>query len=75
MHYEHSMALRPYFESILVVHMKEHPFALAIDGSNDNSLQKMNPLTVHIFDVESGFVSTKLFLDMCLTSGTDAGRG
>ena len=33
------MALRPYFESILVAHMKEHPFALAVDGSNDTGLQ------------------------------------
>ena len=67
-----NMALRPHFESVLVAHMKEHPFALAIDGSNDTGLQKMNPLTVRIFDLESGFVCTK-FLDMCLTSGTDAG--
>ena len=67
-----NMALRPYFESVLVAHMKEHPFALAIDGSNDVGLQKMNTLTVRIFDLESGVVCTK-FLDMCLTSGTDAG--
>lgn len=68
-----NMALRPYFESILVSQMQNQPFALAIDGSNDNGIQKMNPLTVRIFDSEGGQVSTK-FLDMCLTSGTDAGR-
>lgn len=67
-----NMALRPYFESILVAHMKEHPFALAIDGSNDTGLQKMNPLTVCIYDHESGLVRTK-FLDMCLTFGIYAG--
>ena len=67
-----NMALRPHFESILVAHMKEHPFALAVDGSNDNGLQKMNPLTVQIFDLQSGLVCTK-FLDMCLTSGSAAG--
>lgn len=55
-----------------MAHMKEHPFAIAIDGSNDTGLQKMNPITVRIFDRESGLVSTK-FLDMCLTSGTNAG--
>ena len=38
-----NMALRPHFESILVGQMKSEPFALAIDGSNDNDLQKMNP--------------------------------
>ena len=44
--------------------MKEEPFSLAIDGSNDNGLQKMNPMTVRIFDVSHGRISTK-FLDMC----------
>ena len=60
-----NMALRPYIESVLVVHMKEHPFVLAVDGAG---LQKMNPLTVCIFDLKNGLVCTK-FLDMCLTSG------
>ena len=67
-----NMALHPYFESVLVAHMKEHPFAFVIDGSNITGLQKMNPLTVRIFDLESGIVCTN-FLDMCLMSGTDAG--
>ena len=67
-----NMALRPYFESILVAQMKEHPFAVAIDGSNYNGLQKMNPLTVRVFYLEQGLVCTR-FLDMCLTRGTDAG--
>ena len=38
-----NMALCPYFESVLVAHIKEHPFALAIEGSNDIGLQKINP--------------------------------
>jgi len=67
-----NMALRPHFESILVGQMKSEPFALAIDGSNDSDLQKMNPLTVRVFDDSCGRVCTR-FLDMCLTSGTDAG--
>ena len=41
------MALRPHFESVLVAHIKEHPFALAIDGYT--GLQTVNPLTVRIF--------------------------
>lgn len=67
-----NMALHPHFESILVGQMKSEPFALAIDGSNDSDLQKMNPLTVMIFDDSCGCVCTR-FLDMCLMSGTDAG--
>ena len=50
--------------------MKNYPYALATDGSNDNGLEKMNPLTVRIFDVNAGKVKTSL-LDMCMTpSGT-----
>ena len=40
-----NMALRPHFEAALVSQMQEEPFSLAIDGSNDNDLQKMNPIT------------------------------
>ena len=32
-------------------------------------LEKMNPVTVRLFDHDQGCVSTR-FLDMCLTSGT-----
>ena len=50
--------------------MKKYPYALATDGSNDNGLEKINPLTVRIFDVNAGKVKTSL-LDMCMTpSGT-----
>lgn len=58
------------FRASLVEHMKNYPYALATDGSNDNGLEKMNPLTVRIFDVNAGKVKTSL-LDMCMTpSGT-----
>lgn len=50
--------------------MKKYPYALGTDGSNDNGLEKINPLTVRIFDVNTGKVKTSL-LDMCMTpSGT-----
>ena len=65
-------ALRPHFEASLISQMKQEPFTLAIDGSNDNGLQKMNPLTVRIFDIRNCHIETR-FLDMCLTSGTDGG--
>ena len=54
--------------------MRVNPFALAIDGSNDNALEKMNPVTVRIFDPDQGRVSTR-FLEMCLTSGTGSAIG
>ena len=61
-------SLSPYFRDSLVTAMKSSPFALAIDGSNDNGMEKMNPLTVRIFDLQNKRVVTNL-LDMCLTSG------
>lgn len=62
-------ALQPHFESVLVAHMKEEPFSLAIDGSNDNGIHKMNPVTVRMYDSNTGHIGTRL-LDMCLTTGT-----
>ena len=51
--------------------MKENPYALAIDGSSDNNIEKMNPLTVRIFDESCGIVCTR-FLDMCMSSEATA---
>ena len=39
----------PYSLQKLVAQMRVEPFAIAIDGSNDCGVEKMNPLTVHIF--------------------------
>lgn len=60
-------SLAPYFRASLVVTLKSQPFAIAIDGSNDNGLKKMNPLTVRLYNGESR-ITTQL-LDMCLTTG------
>ena len=43
---------------------------MSIDGSNDTGREKMNPITVKVFDVDR--VKHK-FLDMCTTSGRGAG--
>lgn len=51
--------------------MKNAPYSLATDGSNNNGLKKMNPLTVQIYDVNLKRVKTS-FLDMCLSSGSTA---
>ena len=52
--------------------MKEGPYVLSIDGSTDTGVQKMNPLTVCIFDSDRGVVTTQ-FLDMCMSSSTAEG--
>ena len=38
------------FQGELVSIMQKAPYSLSVDGSNDTALQKMNPLTVRIFD-------------------------
>ena len=40
--------------------MKGMPFSLSIDGSNDTGIEKMNPMTVKIFDANG---MTHKFLD------------
>ena len=50
--------------------MKTQPYALAIDGSSDSGVEKMNPLTIRTFD-KCGMVTTH-FLDMCLSSSSTA---
>lgn len=64
-------AIAPYLEEQLISIMVAHPFSVAIDGSSDSGVEKMNPLTVRIFDRNSGQVSTQ-FLDMCMSSVSTA---
>ena len=52
--------------------MQNSPFSLLVDGSNDTGLEKLNPLTVKIFDATNRQVCTRL-LDMCTTLGPNCG--
>ena len=45
--------------------MKQDPFLLAIDGSSDTGIEKMNPPTIRRFDNDCGIVHTQFF-DMCM---------
>lgn len=56
-------ALAKELQASLIDSMKRNPFSLDTDGSNDTGLQKMNPLTVRIFDANRGCVTTR-FLDV-----------
>ena len=53
----------------LIMHMQKSPFSLVEDGSNDNRMLKMNPLTVRIFHINLGKVKTSL-LDVYVERGT-----
>ena len=64
-------AVAPSYQKVLVDTMKSGPYSVAIDGSSDNGVEKMNPLTVRIINAESGMVHTH-FLDMCMSSRSTA---
>ena len=57
-------------ESLVAV-MRSAPFSVAIDWSIDSGVEKMNPLTVRIFNERNGSMHTQ-FLDMCMTSQATA---
>ena len=52
--------------------MKNWPFNIMADRSNNTGLEKMLPVSVRIFDVNFGRVMTKFF-DMNLLSDRDSG--
>ena len=46
-----NVAMGPHCHSYLVDHCKSHPFSLGIDRSDDTGVNKMNSLTIRIFDI------------------------
>ena len=60
-----------YFFEKLKTDMKDLPFSLMLDASNDNGVEKMFPITVWIFDIEFNCVMTKFF-DINLIEGRDS---
>ena len=64
-------AVAPFFQQRLLENIRGNPFSLAVDGSSDSDVEKMNPLTVRLFDVNRGSVCTQ-FLDMCMSSSSTA---
>ena len=60
--------LAPHFKLILVETMKGGAYLIAVDGSNDSGLKKVNPMTVRVYESSTGRIVTR-FLDMCTTTG------
>jgi hypothetical protein len=67
-------AMGPHCHEYVVKHCLQHPFSLGIDGSSDTDVEKMNPMTVRIFDINRSKTVTTQFYDMCVTSGRDASK-
>ena len=47
---------------------------MGIDGGSDTGLEKMNPVTIRIFDINRSKQVESHFYDMCTTSGEDCGK-
>ena len=56
-------ALQLHFESLLIAQMREEPFSLAVDGSNNSGIQKMNSVIVRIYDSDTGRIGTRYVFD------------
>ena len=67
-------ALGPHCHEYVVNHIRTHPFSLGIDGSSDTCVEKMNPMTVKIFDINGPKTVSSHFYNMCVTSGRDASK-
>lgn len=60
------------FRGKLVDKMRKGPYAIYTDGSNDNGLQKMMPITVSVLDESRDNGISNEFLDICMTSSATA---
>lgn len=53
-----NLAVAPSLKKDLIDNMKAHPFSVSVDDSNDTGLEKMNPVTIRIYDTNSGRIVT-----------------
>jgi len=57
------LAVSPLLIRELIEFMKEHPYSISTDGSNDTRVDKMNPVTVNIFDLKNFFFVVTQYLN------------
>ena len=58
----------------IVEHCKTHAYSVGHDGSNDTGVQKNNPVSIRIFDVERSKVVTDHFFNVCITEVEDSSK-
>ena len=66
-----NLAIAPSLIDGLLDRMRKHLFSLSTDGSSDTGLEKMNPISITIFDEETSTVVMR-FLHMCPSQGGTA---
>ena len=62
----------PHCLDYIVQHCKTHPYSVGHDCSNDTGIQKMNPVSIRVFDVKRSKTVRDNFFNMCLTEGKDS---
>lgn len=60
--------MAPHCKSALIEAMKSRSYSLAVDGSNDSGIEKINPITARVYEPGVGEIVTR-FLDMSTTTG------
>ena len=63
--------IAPKQQLLLLQDTRFHPFCLMLDGSSDNDLEKIHPLTFKIFDINFSRAMTK-FADINIITGRNA---
>ena len=58
-------AIKPELQKKLINQMKKDCYSISADGSNDQGLKKMKPLTIRLFYINQHMVANQ-FLEMCL---------
>ena len=64
-------AIKPKLQNNVINQMKKDCYSISTDGSNNQGLKKMHPVTVRLFDIYWHMVVNQ-FLEMCLSSSSDA---
>ena len=64
-------ANKPNLQKHLMKHIRQNCFSISTDGSNDQRLAKMNPVTAPLFNINQHKIA-KQFLDMCLATASTA---
>ena len=67
-------ALAPELKNYVVDYMHTNPYSLVNDGSNDNSVKKMNATCALIFDVTRSKKVEFRFFGMCSTTGENCSK-
>ena len=64
----------PHCLDYIVKHCKTHPYSVDHDGSNNTGIQKMDPVSIRVFDVKWSKTARDQFFNMCLTEGVDSAK-